>query len=216
MIETSGEMDRVVMDLFTEYPNREYNDDGYLTKPGQAYDWFDFHDSCSSRMFGGNDWELTPYLSQGALACHLLFASRSYHAPERRWDDGNDDGPVGPYTGPRANHLAYEAEKENRAQLQALHAQLPPTLGRSFRSAEAMAVDLMPYLLKIVSPNVKPVVVGGSQMATATVRREGERVMVKRAAEIMAEVGLDVQRGLVETEENVVGRRPDFVYRLEP
>lgn len=75
MIETSGEVSRVVTDVFAEYPNRDFNDDMYLTKPNLAYDWLHFHDTCQSRLFSSQDWELAPYLSQPALACHHLFAS---------------------------------------------------------------------------------------------------------------------------------------------
>ena len=223
MIETSGETDRIMTDLFTEYPNREYNDDSFLSKPTMAYEWLHFYDACSARLFGSStDWELFPYLSQSALAHHLIFATSSRHVPanyDRQWGSAMDtDGAVSvpplPFSGPRASYLAHEAEKEMRAQLQALQAQLPPSLGRSFRSPEALAVDLMPYLLKIVSPDVKPVVVGGSQMATATVRRDGERRMVKRAAEIMADIGIQVHSGHIESDSAV--SRPQFVYRLDP
>jgi chromosome transmission fidelity protein 18 len=36
MIDTSGEISHIMTEVFTEYPNREFNDDLYLTKPNQA------------------------------------------------------------------------------------------------------------------------------------------------------------------------------------
>jgi chromosome transmission fidelity protein 18 len=86
---------------------------------------------------------------------------------------------------------------------------------RSFRSAEDVAAEFLPYLARIVSPDVKPVVVGGSQGSTASVRRESERAMVKRAAEVLAEVGIELQKGRIESE-SLTNRTPQYVYRMEP
>ncbi|KAG5938137.1 hypothetical protein E4U53_008075 [Claviceps sorghi] len=232
MIDTSGEISTIVTEVFAEYPNREYNDDLYLTKPNQAYDWLHFHDACQSQLYRSQDWELAPYLSQPILACHHLFASpkRHYYAGgtavfEKRRDgashDGGprtaeDDGPPLPFSGPRADYQAREAEKQTRSQLQALQAQLSPTLTRSFRSPEDVATELLPYLMRLVSPDVKPVVVGGSQGSTASVRRESEKAMVKRASEILAEMGIQLQKGRIESEAAGARGPPQYVYRLEP
>lgn len=226
MVDSSGEISHIVTEVFAEYPNRDFNDDLYLTKPNQAYDWLHFHDLCQSRLFTSQDWELAPYLGQPVLACHHLFAS-----PKRHWDgapgfhtrrgtggaDGaeGDAGPPMPFTGPRADYQAREAEKQTRAQLQTLQNQLPPTLMRSFRSAEAVAVEFLPYLVRLVSPDVKPVVIGGSQGSTASVRKESEKAMVKRASQVLAEVGISLQRGKIESD-IVSSRGPQYVYRMEP
>ncbi|KAF4471696.1 chromosome transmission fidelity 18 [Fusarium albosuccineum] len=221
MIDTSGEISHIMTEVFAEYPNREFNDDLYLTKPNQAYEWLHFHDTCQSRLYASQEWELAQYLSQPVLACHHLFASPKRYMPsmgyDRRWggDAEDDAGPPLPFSGPRADYQAHEAERQNRAQLQALQSQLPPTLMRSFRSAEDVAAEFLPYLVRLVSPDVKPVVVGGSQGSTASVRKESERVMVKRASEILAEVGIVLQRGKIESE-SLVNRGPQYVYRMEP
>lgn len=221
MIETSGEIGYIMTEIFAEYPNRDYNDDMFLTKPNEAYDWMHFHDTCQSRLYASQEWELAPYLSQPVLACHDLFASSKRHidtmAFDKRWGGGveEDSEPPLPFSGPRADYQAREAEKQNRAQLQAMQSQLPPTLMRLFRSVEDVAAEFLPYLVRLISPDVKPVVVGGSQGFTASVRKESERVMVKRATEVLAEVGIELQRGKIETE-SVVNRGPQYVYRMEP
>lgn len=223
MVETSGEISNIMTEIFAEYPNREFNDDIYLAKPNQAYDWLHFHDCCQSRLYSSQDWELAPYLSQPVLACHHLFASpkKHYTAPggfEKRWggtETEEDNGPPVPFSGPRADFQAREAEKQNRSQLQALQAQLSPTLMRSFRSAEDVATEFLPYLIRLVSPDVKPVVVGGSQGSMASVRKESEKIMVQRASEVLAEVGIELQKGKIESE-TVGGRGPQYVYRMEP
>ncbi|GKT59392.1 chromosome transmission fidelity protein 18 [Colletotrichum tofieldiae] len=220
MIDTSGEVDRVMTDIFLEYPNREFNDDSFLSKPNAAYDWMNFLDTCLSRTFGSQEWELAPYLSQPILACHSLFASSRRHQVtmgyDKKWGGGEEDNePPVPFSGPRADFAAHEAQKQNKAMLQAIQAQLTPTLGRSFRSVEDISTEFMPYLVRMVSPDVKPVVIGGSGTSTASVRKETEKVMVKRAAEVMAEVGIVLQKGKIETD-SLVNRGPQWVYRMEP
>ncbi|KAI8949684.1 hypothetical protein F4801DRAFT_580223 [Xylaria longipes] len=206
MVETSGDVDRVLTEIFSSYPNHEFNDDSFLSKPNQAYEWMHFHDLCSSRLFGSQDWELAPYVSQPILACHHLFASpirRANAGYDRKWgDNGDDEAPPLPFSGPRADFAARESEKENRFMLQALQAQLPPTLMRSFRSAEDVSIEFLPYLVRMISPDVKPVVVGGSgdMRGTASVRKETEKIMVQRAASILAEVGIELQRGKIEND----------------
>ncbi|KAI9167211.1 Chromosome transmission fidelity protein 18 [Paramyrothecium foliicola] len=222
MADTSGEISYVMTEIFAEYPNREFNDDCYLSKPNQAYEWLHFHDTCQSRLFASQEWELSAYLSQPVLACHDLFASPKKYNPnagyDRRWGGApaeEDAAPPVPFSGPRADFQAHEAEKQNRAQLQSMLGELSPSLMRSFRSAEDMAAEFLPWLIRIVSPDVKPVVIGGSQGSTASVRKESERAMVKRASEVLADVGIALQKGKIEGD--VVGSRgPQYVYRMEP
>ncbi|KAI5867019.1 hypothetical protein GGS23DRAFT_553181 [Durotheca rogersii] len=222
MIETSGDADRVLTEVFLQYPNHEFNDDSFLTKPDSAYEWMHFHDACSARLFGSQAWELAPYLCLPVLACHHLFASpvrRANAGYDRRWGGGDaeDAAPPLPFSGPRADFLARETEKENRAVLQAMQAQLPPTLMRSLRSPEDISAEFLPFLVRLVSPDVKPVVVGGSgdQWGTASVRRDTEKAMVRRAADILAEVGIELQRGKIESE-SPFSRGSQWVYRMEP
>ncbi|KAF4125260.1 chromosome transmission fidelity protein 18, partial [Geosmithia morbida] len=221
MADTSGEISYILTEVFAEYPQREFNDDSYLTKPNQAYDWLHFHDACQSRLYASQDWELAPYLSQPVLACHHLFASPHRHQPQhqqKQYQQGQNEAETEapkPFTGPRADAEAREAERHNRAQLQTLQAQLSPTLTRSFRSAEDVATEFLPYLRRIVSPDVRPVVVGGSEGgSTASVRKESEKRMVARAAEVLAEVGVSLHRGKIEADVNA--RSAQYVYRMEP
>ena len=225
MISTSGDIDRIMTDVMSEYPNREFNDDSFLTKPNSAYEWMHFHDACSSRVFSNQEWELAPYVSQPVLACHHLFATSRRHQPqntfEKKWGDAAEEpteAPV-PFSGPRANYEAFEAEKANRAALQGILAQLPPTLSRAFRSPEDVATDFLPYLVRLVSPDVKPVVIGGSDKsaAIASVRRDTEKIMVKRAAEVLDAVGIALQKGKIEADITAGPvLRTQWVYRMEP
>lgn len=225
MVDTSGEVERIMTEIFSEYPNRDFNDDSYLSKPDEAYEWLHFHDTCSSRIYSSQEWELAPYLSQPVLACHHLFASphrqNTNAGYEKQWRAAEGDEEVAaplPFTGPRADYSAYETEKQNRAILQGLQAQLPPVLMRAFRSPEDIATDFMPYLVRLVSPDVKPVVVGGGmdKGSIASVRRDTEKEMIRRAAEVLAEVGISMVKGKIEEANPSIGGRTQWVYRMDP
>lgn len=225
MVDTSGEIDRIMAEIFLEYPNREFNDDSYLSKPDEAYEWLNFHDTCSSRLFASQEWELAPYLSQPVLACHHLFASphrpmanRGYDKQWRTAEGDEGDAVPLPFTGPRADYSAREMEKQNRALLQGLQGHLPPTLMRAFRSPEDIATDFLPYLVRLVSPDVKPVVVGGStdKGSVASVRKDTEKYMVRRAAEVLAEVGIAMLKGKIEDNNPNMAGRTQWVYRMDP
>lgn len=230
MVDTSDEHDRIISDIFSTYPTQPFNDDSILSKPDAAHDWFHFYNACSKGVYQEQSWELMPYLSQPILACHNLFASSTRRLVQeyekKRTDDDGDAEVEIPFTGPRADYEATEAKKLNRAMLVELQDSLRDehhlfreqnaTLLRSFRSPEDMATDLLPYLVRILSPDVKPVVVGGSgdSRGIASVRKEGEREMVKRAADVMASIGVTYQRGKLEGDFG--SRGTQWVYRMEP
>ena len=189
-----------------------------LSKPNAAYDWLHFHDAISSKVFSGQEWELSGYLSQPVLAFHHLFSSPVRHAwssGAKRFDDEEDDEPL-PFSGPRADYQAREAQKHNRALLSSLLSTLSVPLLRSFRSPESIAADLLPPLMQILTPDVKPVVVGGSgeQRGVASVRKESERDMVRRAVGAMSGIGVVFERGRLDT--GLDGRGGGWVYRMEP
>ena len=218
VVDTSGECDRIMTDCFTAYPSHPFQDDTFLSKPNAACDWLYFHDALSSRVFSGQEWELNPYLSQPILAFHHLFASparRSWSDDQHHQWSGDQDEEFQPFTGPRADFSAYEAEKATRSLLQQLQSTLSILLLRSFRSPEEIATDLLPYLLKMLTPDVKPIIIGGSgeDKGTASVRREGEKEMVRRAVEAMSAVNVKFERSRVE---DVRGGFGGFVYRMEP
>ncbi|RFU35662.1 hypothetical protein B7463_g702, partial [Scytalidium lignicola] len=220
MVDTAGDTDRIVTDIFTEYPNQPFNDDSILSKPDAAYEWLHFHDSCSTLVFSEQEFELAPYLSQPVLACHYLFSSPARHhfhgAPEgKKWGEDVEIEPL-PFSGPRADYSAYEAEKLNRATILTLQSNLNAVLLRNFRSAEDIAMDLLPYLVRMLTPEIKPIIVGssGDQKGIASVRRECEKVLVKRAVDVMSAFSVVFERGRLEGE--LGHRAAQWVYRMEP
>lgn len=223
MVDTSGDIDRIVTDIFSIYPSQPFNDDTVLSKPDSAYEWLNFHDACSSRVYSDQDWELMPYLSQSVLACHHLFASPARHYTpnfeQKKWNGEDGEAEAAkevPFSGPRADYDAKEAEKSCRATIMEIQSSLNATLLRSFRNAGDIATDLLPYLVRMLTPDVKPIIVGGSgdQRGIASVRKEGEREMVKRAVNVMSGVGVKFERGKLEGDFG--NRGSQWVYRMEP
>jgi chromosome transmission fidelity protein 18 len=213
MVDASGDYDRCISECFTSYPLQTFQDDTFLSKPNAAYDWLYFHDTISSKVFSNQDWELTPYLSQSVVAFHHFFAS----AYGKRRVNGADEegGEEHPFSGPRAEFAALEASKQNRAIVTGFQSSLSAPLLRLFRAADCLVTDLVPSLMRILSPDVKPVVVRGSgeQKSVASVRKESERALVQIAVRVMAGLGVTFERVRVEGEGGAHG---GWAYRMEP
>jgi chromosome transmission fidelity protein 18 len=221
MVDTSGDIDRIVTDIFSEYPNQPFNDDSLLSKPDAAYEWLHFHDTCSSRVFSSQEFELAPYLSQPVLACHHLFSSPARHYfgggnEPKKWGTEEETEEPRPFSGPGADYFAREAEKLNRATILTLQTSLNAMLLRSFRSPEDIATDLLPYIVRMMTPDIKPIIVGGSgdQRGIASVRKEAEKAMVKRAVDVMGGLGVIFEHGKLEGDFG--NRGAQWVYRMEP
>lgn len=218
VIDACGETDRIVTDCFTKYPSHSFQDDMFLTKPNVAYDWLHFHDSLSTKVFFGQEWELSPYLSEAVLGFHYLFASppRNQYsgADQKRWDEEQDVEPL-PFSGPRADYDASEAQKQNKTVLSGLRSSLSIPLFRAFRSPEEICYEFLPSLIKILTPDVKPVVVGGSgdQKGIVSIRKESERAMIQRAVSVMSAVGVAFEKGRIEGSQS---HGNNYIYRMEP
>lgn len=104
----------------------------------------------------------------------------------------------------------------------ALQSTLSLPLTRMFRSPEELATELLPYVLRMLSPDVKPVIVntGSSSsntksFATASVRKSSEKALVKKAVEAMAATGVRFEKSRVEIED-IANRSGGWVFRMEP
>lgn len=217
MVDTFGEHNRIMTECFAVYPNQSYQDDVNLSKPNEAYEWLHFHDALSTRIFGNQDWELNPYLNTGACGFHHLFASidkgdRSWHEDKK----DEEEHEAHPFSGPKADFAAHEAEKQHKAVLTELQSSFSAPLLRLFSSADTLATELIPNTQRMLAPDVKPVVVGGSGGfgSIASVRKETEKQCVQNAVRAMQ--ALDVRFEKVKVETEGLQGRGGFVYRMEP
>lgn len=215
MVDASGDHDRCVSDCFASYPIQQYQDDNYFSKPNSALDWLHFHDTISSKVYSSQEWELIPYLSQSVVAFHHLFATATGRTTD---NDKNDDDEEAeephPFSGPKADFAAFEAQKQNRAAMTAFHASFSAPMARMFRSTESVITELVPHLIRMLSPDIKPVVIrgNGEQRSTATVRKESERALVQSTVRVMTGMGVTFEKIRVEHE----GSHGGWAYRMEP
>ncbi|KAJ5105053.1 hypothetical protein NUU61_002400 [Penicillium alfredii] len=216
MVDASGDHDRCVADCFTSYPIQQYQDDTFLSKPNAACDWLHFHDTISSKVYSSQEWELGPYLSQSVVAFHHLFASAAGKTeyPDQNGEDDEAEEEH-PFSGPKAEFVAHEAQKQNRAILNAFHTSFSAPLVRMFQSPDTVIVDLVPHLMRMLSPDIKPVIFrgGSDQRSVANVRKEGERALVQSAVRVMAGLGVTFEKVRVEHDG---GGHGGWAYRMEP
>ena len=217
--------ERIITDVWTAYPARAFQDDTLLSKPAAAYEWLHFHDALSAAVHGSGEWELAPYLSTPVLGLHHLFASSARAAPPA------PDEPSEPLAGPQAPWHAHELHRHNAAALQTLHTHLSAPLRRAMPAPGALPTDLLPYLLRLLSPNIHPVFVGGhagghgaanDPARVASVRKASEQRCLARAVRAMAATGVRFERTRVTAEEGEAGGARlgpganQWVYRMEP
>ncbi|KAK6004507.1 hypothetical protein QM012_008369 [Aureobasidium pullulans] len=220
MVDTSGDIDRIMTDCFSAYPDQPYQDDNYLSKPDEAYEWLNFHDQLSSAVFSHSEWELATYLAQPILAFHHLFATPNRsHSTANKWNEQEtteDNEPPTPFSGPQASYQAHETQKSNFEILQTLQASLSLPLLRMFPSPTAMSTEFVPYLTRMLNPNVSPVVVQNSGISTASVRKASEKLLVQRAVNAMTASGIRFDRIRLESEGTSHSGPQTYVYRMEP
>ncbi|KAL4876584.1 hypothetical protein BJY04DRAFT_222916 [Aspergillus karnatakaensis] len=202
MVDASGDHDRCTSECFSSYPLQPYQDDTFLTKPNEAYDWLHFHDSISARVYAAHDWELGAYLSQATSAFHLLFAtSHGKVQPQYKETEDEDEEEAHPFSGPRADFAAFETLKQNQDILSGFQSSFSAPLLRLFRSSNCLATELIPNVIRMLSPDVKPVVVRGSeQRSVASVRKDSERALVQSAVRVMTGLGVTFEKVRVENE----------------
>ncbi|KAL5340345.1 hypothetical protein BJX70DRAFT_124322 [Aspergillus crustosus] len=215
MVDASGDHDRCTSECFSTYPLQPYQDDTFLSKPNAAYDWLHFHDSISSRVYSAHDWELGAYLSQATSAFHLLFATAQGRVqPQYKETEDEDEEEAHPFSGPRADFAAFEALKQNQAILTGFQSSFSAPLLRLFRSSNSLSTELIPNVIRMLSPDVKPVVVRGSeQRSVASVRKDSERALVQSAVRVMTGLGVRFEKVRVENEGGAYG---GWAYRMEP
>jgi chromosome transmission fidelity protein 18 len=220
MVDTCGDHDRLMTDCFATWPTHVFQDDTCLSKPNTGYDWLCFYDRLSSRVFNGQEWELNPYLSSGICAFHHLFANVDKGTKSWEEANGKEDEEVDehPFSGPKADFAAYEAEKQKRAVLTEFQSTFSAPLLRLFRSADAIATELVPNIANMLAPDVKPVVVGGSAGfgSVASVRKQTEKNCIQNSVRVMGSLNISFEKARVQIEGGGAHQHGGFVYRMEP
>jgi len=139
----------------------------------------------------------------------------------KAWNDEKpEDEPVDlhPFSGVKADFAAYEAEKQNRTLLTELQSTFSGSLLRLFSSVDTIATELIPNMGKMLAPEVRPVVIGGSggSASVASVRKDTEKVCIRNAVRAMLALDLSFEKVRVEIEGGGAHSNGGYAYRMEP
>jgi chromosome transmission fidelity protein 18 len=160
-----------------------------------------------------------PYLSTSACGFHHLFAA--VDKGPSGWNDGapqDESIDAHPFSGLKADFAAYEAEKQNRTLLTELQSRFSGSLLRLFSSVETIAAELIPCVGRMLAPDVKPVLIGGSggSASIASVRKESEKECIKNATRTMVALDISFEKVRVEIEGGGAHSSGGYAYRMEP
>ncbi|TYJ55605.1 hypothetical protein B9479_003755 [Cryptococcus floricola] len=184
IIQSCGEYDKVAQGVFEHYPHLKPLD-GTLGNVGSVLDWVAFTDRLQGRIGAEQAWDLMGYVpwSLGAWFPHMAAQANSAKPAEY----------------PKADYEAYQNRTANELVTSQFTTLLPPVY-RTLFSTTTTSTELIPFLMRIISPPLKPV--------NANIVKPGEKALLDRLVELMLPMGL---RFFAEKAEN---GQP--IMRLEP
>ncbi|WFD47410.1 Chromosome transmission fidelity protein 18 [Malassezia furfur] len=137
-----GEYDRLAQGCFEHYLRLRLPDQGWQ-RYASAHDWLHFAQSMTHRAYGGGGngpaYELFAFLPWAFVPWHLLFANLANPLPEQL---------------PRTDYDNHVRLTETHELVATLRAHLSPNT-QPFYSRTAIATELGPALVKILSPDLK-------------------------------------------------------------
>ncbi|KAG0259775.1 hypothetical protein DFQ27_003895 [Actinomortierella ambigua] len=183
LIHTNGEYDKLMHGCFENFLRMTFHDTA-MSKVVENTDWIAFYDQLNGRVMSQFEYELLGYVGYALVNFHRYFAG-SVKQQKLEY--------------PRKDYESYLALKANESIAQAVLMNLTPTLQRQYGKSN-FAAELLAPLLRILSPNMRPV---NKQLI-----KPDERAVLKRLVEVMIQFRLTfVQEKLDDGQ---------FVYRLEP
>lgn len=139
-----GEYDRLAQGCFEHYLRLRLPDQGWQ-RYASAHDWLHFAQSMTHRAYGGGGngpaYELFAFLPWAFVPWHLLFANLANPLPEQL---------------PRTDYDNHVRLTQTHELVATLRAHLPANT-QPFYSRAAIATELGPALVKILSPDLKRV-----------------------------------------------------------
>ncbi|KAI8801849.1 P-loop containing nucleoside triphosphate hydrolase protein [Cladochytrium replicatum] len=169
-----------------QYEQSDTGSDGITA----ALEWIAFYDMLEVGMrssTGGDRFELMGYMAYPIAAVHLLFAKRRLKETER-------------IEFPRADYEFYLQHTESAAVAEGLMGHLQPTIRRNWPSSVKLVHELVPFLLRILSPTFKPV--------NVILIKPSERETLERLVDILVSFGICFSQ-----KKNLDGY---YTYELEP
>ncbi|RKP06814.1 P-loop containing nucleoside triphosphate hydrolase protein, partial [Thamnocephalis sphaerospora] len=187
LVNASGDYERIMYGCFENYLRVRYHDHA-LRKPNIMSEWFHWFESMNHGIVAQHRNELYAYLAYPAVAVHPLFAGSMYQRIE--------------YPKPFYEvsiYMRHVEQKNHDSLVRQLSTDLPVHSRRLF-SRKLVGTELLPHLLRIISPEIRSV--------NAQLIRANERAIVQRVVDLMTSFRVNY----------IQERREDgqFFYRLEP
>nr|KIR83479.1 chromosome transmission fidelity protein 18 [Cryptococcus tetragattii IND107] len=191
IINSCGEYDKLLLGAFEHYPNLKPLD-GTMKNLTKVHEWLAFSDRLQARVTSEQGWELLGYIPWGVGAWYPHLASQ-----------GNSSKPT---DYPKADYEAYQTRSSNEEVARAFMNVLPPIL-RSMFITNTTLTELIPFLMRIISPPLKPV--------NANIVKPAEKAVLQRLVELMIPLGLTFYKEKAENGQPTMRLEPAidvFVY----
>ncbi|WWD16374.1 hypothetical protein CI109_100800 [Kwoniella shandongensis] len=165
-VQACGDYDKVVQGCFEHYPNLKPMD-ASLGNLCKVHDWLGYYDRLATKVGDSQEWELMGYMPYAITAWYSHLASPANNTKPTEW--------------PKADYESYQARIANEEIATNMKALIPPIM-RSLFLTTTTYTELIPLLMRIISPPLKPV--------NANIVKPAERAVLSRLVELMIPLGL--------------------------
>ncbi|CAO3593498.1 unnamed protein product [Absidia cylindrospora] len=183
-ISTNGDMEKLMQGCFEAYPLMKFHDEA-LSKLVQMGDWLDFYDHLSHRANHLHDYSVYGYMSYALVNFHRFFAGSV--TQEHRMEY------------PKVDFEVFAKTKSYENLIKIFLSGIHPAQ-RRFLSRDQLVLNVVPRLLRILSPDIRPV--------NKHLIKPKEKETLDRLVNVMLEYGMTFIQH--KTEEG------QFSYILEP
>ncbi|GMK59840.1 hypothetical protein CspeluHIS016_0900570 [Cutaneotrichosporon spelunceum] len=166
MLQACGDYDRVVQGCFEHYTHLKPLDTSFANMC-RLHDWVGYFDHLSSHIGENMEFELMAYLPYAIVPWYSHFSAPSNAKRPIEW--------------PKADYEAYLVRVGNEEIAESFKAAITPNL-RSLFSSSTTLTELIPLLVRIISPPLKPV--------NANIVKASERAVLARLVELLIPLGL--------------------------
>ncbi|XP_043245591.1 chromosome transmission fidelity protein 18 homolog [Amphibalanus amphitrite] len=156
VVTSCGEHEKLAQGLFENYLNIKIKD-STLQSVALGVDWLCFGDELNAELQHSQNYVLLPYQSYTGVAFHLLFATLQKTRPAF----------------PQADSETRQRHSKLNNLLASMISEMSPRT-RCFNGRASLVKDVLPYLLQVAVPNLRPV---SSQLHTPREEEELRRVL---------------------------------------
>ncbi|KAI9015677.1 P-loop containing nucleoside triphosphate hydrolase protein [Phycomyces nitens] len=183
-VSVNGDYEKIMQGCFEAYPNMRFHDVA-LKKCVEMSEWLGFYDTVNYYANEQHEYGLYGYLAYPAVNFHRFFAGSTVQEHRIEY--------------PRVDYEAFVTKKTYENLFSVFSTGISP-IQRRFMNRSSAIMDLIPRLMRIISPEIRPV--------NKQVIRPAEKIVLGKLTDLMIEFGLTFIQD--KTEEG------HLVYKLDP